>query len=75
MRYEEFRSAIQQELGVERDGLTWVELRERCGLPYERPCPTWTKRLEDEIGLTRRKISGAGPAFIWKARPARTRTR
>jgi hypothetical protein len=73
MRYEDFRMAIQQELGVERDGLTWVEIRERCGLPYERPCPTWTKRLEEEIGLTRSRASGSGRALIWRVRGQRCR--
>lgn len=68
MRYEEFKAAIRRELSVEREGLTWAELRERCGLPYERPCPTWTRRLEGEIGLTRRRRPGSGRALVWSVR-------
>jgi len=64
MRYTAFRDLIQQALRACPDGLTWVQLRDQLELPYERACPNWTKRLENEIGLTRMKA--AGRALIWK---------
>lgn len=63
MRYEEFQSRMQDHLGKHPDGMTWRELREVLHLPYERPCPEWTRRLESEIGLVRRK--GSGRALVW----------
>jgi hypothetical protein len=65
MRYDEFKSAIQQHLRRSRSGATWLELRERLALPYDRPCPEWTRRLEEEIGLVRRKSKGAGRSLVW----------
>ena len=53
MRYVEFRDAIEGELRRHRTGWTWKELRDRLDLPYERPCPTWVAKLENEIGLER----------------------
>lgn len=64
MRYADFRSAIQNELLHYPAGRTWAELRAGLALPYERPCPTWTRCLEREIGLLREK--GDGRALIWK---------
>ncbi|MCG8587304.1 MAG: hypothetical protein MI757_21575 [Pirellulales bacterium] len=73
MRYIEYRDQIQRTLRRKTTGLTWAELREELDLPYDRPCPNWTKRLEDEIGLTRTK--GEGRALIWKVpAPARSKT-
>ena len=63
MQYDEFKASIHDVLRQADAGLTWVELRRRAGLPYERPCPTWTRRLEQEIGLTRRR--GSGRALVW----------
>ncbi len=63
MRYVEFRDAIREELGRNTAGLTWVQLRDRLSLPYDRPCPAWTARLEQEIGLSRSK--GKGRALVW----------
>jgi hypothetical protein len=64
MRYTEFRDALRKELPRHPGGLTWTELKERLRLPYERPCPTWVKELEQEIGLKR--IKGAGNAKVWR---------
>ena len=66
MRYVEFKAAIDNELRGKPGGLTWAELRDQLHLPYERPCPNWTRRLEREIGLSRAK--GSGRAFVWKVR-------
>lgn len=70
MTFPEFREAIQSELRRTRAGLTWVELRERLGLPYDRPCPEWTRRLEEEIGLSRLKEGGR--SLVWKVAPGPT---
>lgn len=67
MRYLDFRDRIRQALLSEPGGLTWVKLRERLDLPYERPCPSWVKRMEAEIGLLREK--GPGRAYLWKTPP------
>jgi hypothetical protein len=67
MRYEEFRDVIQDELRQTRSGLTWAQLRDRLGLPYQTACPNWTRRLEEEIGLVR--APGEGRAFVWSVPP------
>jgi hypothetical protein len=67
MRYVEFREAIQKELIENPEGFTWAELKERLRLPYEEPCPTWVKRMEQEIGLVRAR--GAKRAYLWKIPP------
>jgi hypothetical protein len=47
--------------------LTWAQLRDRLKLPYDRPCPAWTARLEKEIGLMRgRDGNGGGRSFVWR---------
>lgn len=66
MSYDEFKNTIQAELRQTPAGLTWVQLRERLGLPYDRACPEWTKRLEEEIGLAR--VRGEGRAYRWRLR-------
>jgi len=63
MRYTEFRDSIRSELKRCPEGLTWKELKFRLNLPYTRPCPNWTNRLEEEIGLQRQ--TGKGRAYIW----------
>ncbi|HYE17618.1 MAG TPA: hypothetical protein VEA69_04195 [Tepidisphaeraceae bacterium] len=72
MRYPEFRDAIHTALRRNGTGLTWAELRDRLSLPYDRPCPEWTKDLEREIGLLR--VKGVGRALVWRlGRAARTK--
>jgi len=63
MKFIDFRDEIKKELCRNPEGLTWIELREKLDLPYERPCPAWVQRLEKEIDLTRRK--GYGRALVW----------
>ena len=65
MRYIDFRDAIDAELRRHPAGRTWAQLRDGLGLPYERPCPQWTRRLEQEIGLSR-VSAPSGRAYIWK---------
>ena len=64
MRYVEFRDAIRQALARNAGGLTWQQLKDRLDLPYDRPCASWVKQMEKEIGLSRTK--GTGRALIWK---------
>lgn len=64
MRYVEFRDMILEELSRHKSGLTWLELKDRLHLPYDRPCPTWVKRMEQENGLSR--IKTYGRAYVWK---------
>lgn len=66
MRYIDFKDAIRDELRKNPDGFAWIELRKRLYLPYERPCPTWVRQLEQEIGLTRTKDTGR--AYVWKVK-------
>jgi hypothetical protein len=67
MRYKEFKALIHIELLKHPDGLTWRELKDKLNLPYKRPCQTWIKQLEGEIGLSR--VKGTQRAYIWKVTP------
>ncbi len=66
MTYLEFKTTLQRHLKKHPAGATWAELRDTLKLPYDRPCPTWTRQLEKDIGLVRRK--GDGRAFVWSLR-------
>lgn len=55
MRYIDFKIQIQQALREHPEGFTWVELKAHLDLPYQTPCPEWVKRLEEDIGLVRRR--------------------
>jgi hypothetical protein len=63
MTYDEFKTTLQRHLKKHPAGATWQELRDTLKLPYNRPCPEWTKQLETDIGLVRRK--GSGRALQW----------
>lgn len=69
MTYLEFKTRIERRLVQKPAGLTWQELKAQLRLPYERPCPTWVKQLEGEIGLLRMRQSG--PAKVWKLKNVR----
>jgi len=64
MRYIDYRDAIRTVLRRNAAGLTWAQLQSHLGLPYDRPCPAWTRQLEEEIGL--RRIKGNGRALVWR---------
>ena len=64
MRYVDYRDAIHAELRRNAAGLTWAELQSRLDLPYDRPCPTWTKQLENDIGLQRTKSNSR--SLVWR---------
>jgi hypothetical protein len=63
MRYFEYKAGIQRYLEEHSGGVSWQELREALNLPYTRPCPEWTRRLEVEIGLVR--LKGTGRSLLW----------
>lgn len=67
MRYVDFRDAILNELRKNPKGLTWKELKKHLDLPYETPCQTWVRQLEQEIGLSR--IKGEDRGYLWKIGP------
>lgn len=67
MRYIEFKELIRDALTRQPAGLTWAALKNSLDLPYERPCPTWVRRLEEEIGLTRTRRKGQR-AYVWTLR-------
>ena len=69
MSYAEFRTTIQRHLEGHSGGATWSELRDALKLPYERPCPEWTRRLEKEIGLVRCKAGGWGLRWMLHSTP------
>ncbi len=58
MTYFEFKQRVETSLLANAAGLTWRELKATADLPYARPCPNWTARLEAEIGLVRERTSG-----------------
>ncbi len=63
MSFDDFKKAVESELKRRPAGATWSELRTARRLPYDRPCPEWTRRLEQEIGLVRRK--GGSRSLVW----------
>ena len=69
MTYILFKNLIQTDLRKRATGKTWKELKSDLALPYDRPCPEWTKKLEHEIGLTRQK--GTGRELVWTIRKKR----
>jgi len=73
MRYEEYRDAIRDELRRNPRGLTWAQLKDSLDLPYNVPCPDWTRRMEAEIGLSR--APGPTRAFVWTIRRGAGRKR
>jgi hypothetical protein len=64
VKYIQFRTLIQKVLLTHPAGYTWKELRDKLDLPYDQPCPTWVKQLEEDIGLFR--VRETGRAYIWK---------
>jgi len=64
MRYLDFKGQIQTALRDHPAGLTWAQLRDRLCLPYDRPCPTWVRSLEADIGLER--TPGESRALVWR---------
>lgn len=52
--YEEFRDVIRRILEV-TPGVTWTEIRTAAKLPQMFPNNGWVRRLEEDIGLERKR--------------------
>ena len=66
-QYPFFREAVKKVLSDAEEPLSWSEIREMAGLRWLRPSCFWVKRLEDEIGLIRRRKNGEK---LWSLRAA-----
>ena len=54
--YEEFRSKVERALlSAGPSGLTWTEVRTQAGLPQAFPNNQWVRRMEQDLGLDRRR--------------------
>lgn len=53
--YEEFRDKIKNTLSGAGRPLTWTEIRTIAQLPQMFPNNQWVHRLEEDIGLTRKR--------------------
>ena len=61
--YIDFREKVEEALQGEKDGLTWEQLRKKGEIQQTRPCYTWARQLENEIGLTGERC---GRNVYWK---------
>ena len=57
MSYDDFKSKIVKALREADGPLTWTEVRTRAALPQAFPNNQWVRRMETDIGLTRRRES------------------
>lgn len=57
MPYDEFKSKIADVLKKSVGPLTWTEIRTLASLPQAFPNNQWVRRMEEDIGLTRRRES------------------
>jgi hypothetical protein len=55
--YDEFSSKIAKVLRDAAKPLTWTEIRTTAALPQAFPNNQWVRRMEQDIGLTRRRES------------------
>jgi len=55
LTYEEFKSRIETVLKETGKELTWTEIRTVAKLPQKFPNNQWVHRLEQDIGLERKK--------------------
>lgn len=55
--YDEFSSKIAKVLREAGKPLTWTEIRTTAALPQAFPNNQWVRRMEQDIGLTRRRES------------------
>jgi hypothetical protein len=53
--YEEFCKAIEKSLRKAKAPLTWTEVRTVAGLPQTFPNNKWVRKMEADIGLSRRR--------------------
>jgi hypothetical protein len=57
MTYDEFKNKIADALRTANKPLTWTEVRTLASLPQAYPNNQWVHRMEQDIGLTRRRES------------------
>lgn len=55
MTYDDFKSKIASTLKDAGKPLTWTEIRTVAALPQAFPNNQWVRRMESDIGLTRRR--------------------
>lgn len=55
MNYEDFRDQIRKVLQEADGSLTWTEVRTTGRLPQMFPNNKWVHRLEEDIGLKRKR--------------------
>lgn len=55
MTYDSFRDKIRETLKGAGSPITWTEVRTMAGLPQLFPNNQWVKRLEQDIGLLRKR--------------------
>jgi DNA-directed RNA polymerase subunit RPC12/RpoP len=58
LTYEDFRDKIRKTL-QEAGPLTWTEIRTKANLPQKFPNNQWVHRMENDIGLERKKDAHA----------------
>jgi hypothetical protein len=57
MTYHDFKSKIAAVLRASTKPMTWTEIRTVASLPQAFPNNQWVRRMEEDIGLTRRRES------------------
>jgi hypothetical protein len=57
MSYDDFKSKIASVLRAADKPMTWTEVRTVASLPQAFPNNQWVRRMEEDIGLTRRRES------------------
>ena len=67
MTYDEFRDAVSTVLKTANRPMTWTEVRTVKSLPQKWPNNQWVRRLEQDIGLLRKK--DAHGIIHWEANP------
>ena len=55
MSYEQFRSKIQKAINDAGGSSTWTEIRTAAKLPQKFPNNQWVHRMEQDIGLERKR--------------------
>ena len=57
MTYPQFRDKIAKVLKASGKPMTWTEVRTEAGLPQLFPNNQWVRRMDNDIGLIRRRDS------------------
>ena len=65
MSYSAFRDKIHDVLLPKSEGMTWTEIKTELNLPQKVPNNLWVRKMEEEIGLTR-KLDQKIAKKVWK---------